>query len=219
MITGEDRFLAYSLMCGAQAALIGMAAACTGSKPNCWTPTGWRAARFLALMPLSMICAAHVPLSDGRLYPANALVPRASGSHPGGGRLTTPGDPRSIPPIRSIGGCLARLGESGQAGSPVVSPSRTSRKPKAPPPSTPRTPDVPPGRPPGSAPTHERFAVQGLPEDLDRYLRERTVSTCPRLTPASDSEPVGQGVGPAFAERRVSRKPPTPGWRWSSSRP
>jgi 4-hydroxy-tetrahydrodipicolinate synthase len=30
IITGEDRFLGYSLMCGAQAALIGMAAACTG---------------------------------------------------------------------------------------------------------------------------------------------------------------------------------------------
>jgi 4-hydroxy-tetrahydrodipicolinate synthase len=30
IITGEDRFLGYSLMCGARAALIGMAAACTG---------------------------------------------------------------------------------------------------------------------------------------------------------------------------------------------
>jgi 4-hydroxy-tetrahydrodipicolinate synthase len=29
IITGEDRFLGYSLMCGAQAALIGMGAACT----------------------------------------------------------------------------------------------------------------------------------------------------------------------------------------------
>jgi 4-hydroxy-tetrahydrodipicolinate synthase len=29
LITGEDRFLGYSLMCGAKAALIGMAAACT----------------------------------------------------------------------------------------------------------------------------------------------------------------------------------------------
>ena len=29
VITGEDRFLGYSLMCGARAALIGMAAACT----------------------------------------------------------------------------------------------------------------------------------------------------------------------------------------------
>ena len=30
LITGEDRFLGYSLMCGAKAALIGMGAACTG---------------------------------------------------------------------------------------------------------------------------------------------------------------------------------------------
>ncbi len=30
LITGEDRFLGYSLMCGARAALIGMGAACTG---------------------------------------------------------------------------------------------------------------------------------------------------------------------------------------------
>jgi 4-hydroxy-tetrahydrodipicolinate synthase len=30
IITGEDRFLGYSLMCGARTALIGMAAACTG---------------------------------------------------------------------------------------------------------------------------------------------------------------------------------------------
>ena len=30
LITGEDRFLGYSLMCGAEAALIGMGAACTG---------------------------------------------------------------------------------------------------------------------------------------------------------------------------------------------
>jgi len=29
LITGEDRFLGYSLMCGARAALIGMGAACT----------------------------------------------------------------------------------------------------------------------------------------------------------------------------------------------
>ncbi len=29
MITGEDRFLGYSLMCGTRATLIGMGAACT----------------------------------------------------------------------------------------------------------------------------------------------------------------------------------------------
>jgi len=32
IMTGEDRFLGYTLMCGAQAALIGMAAACTSSQ-------------------------------------------------------------------------------------------------------------------------------------------------------------------------------------------
>ena len=34
VITGEDRFLGYSLMCGAQAALIGMGAACTTLQHN-----------------------------------------------------------------------------------------------------------------------------------------------------------------------------------------
>jgi 4-hydroxy-tetrahydrodipicolinate synthase len=34
IITGEDRFLGYSLMCGAQAALIGMGAACTTLQHN-----------------------------------------------------------------------------------------------------------------------------------------------------------------------------------------
>jgi len=34
LITGEDRFLGYSLMAGAQAALIGMGAACTGLQYN-----------------------------------------------------------------------------------------------------------------------------------------------------------------------------------------
>ncbi len=49
IITGEDRFLGYSLMCGAQAALIGMAAACTGIQAEMlrsyWTG---QADRFLA---------------------------------------------------------------------------------------------------------------------------------------------------------------------------
>ena len=50
VITGEDRFLGYSLMCGAEAALIGMAAACTGLQAELlrsyWTG---QADRFLAL--------------------------------------------------------------------------------------------------------------------------------------------------------------------------
>jgi 4-hydroxy-tetrahydrodipicolinate synthase len=34
LITGEDRFLGYSLMCGGESALIGMAAACTGPQAD-----------------------------------------------------------------------------------------------------------------------------------------------------------------------------------------
>jgi 4-hydroxy-tetrahydrodipicolinate synthase len=50
LITGEDRFLGYSLMCGAQAALIGMGAACTGLQRNLLDAYfQGRAAEFLAL--------------------------------------------------------------------------------------------------------------------------------------------------------------------------
>jgi 4-hydroxy-tetrahydrodipicolinate synthase len=50
IITGEDRFLGYSLMCGAQAALIGMAAACTVRQAEL-LESFWRglSARFLTL--------------------------------------------------------------------------------------------------------------------------------------------------------------------------
>jgi 4-hydroxy-tetrahydrodipicolinate synthase len=50
IITGEDRFLGYSLMCGARAALIGMAAACTGLQAELLrSHRDGDAARFLAL--------------------------------------------------------------------------------------------------------------------------------------------------------------------------
>jgi 4-hydroxy-tetrahydrodipicolinate synthase len=50
LITGEDRFLGYSLMAGAQAALIGMGAACTALQHS-FLQSYWSgdAARFLAL--------------------------------------------------------------------------------------------------------------------------------------------------------------------------
>jgi 4-hydroxy-tetrahydrodipicolinate synthase len=50
VVTGEDRFLGYSLMCGAEAALIGMGAACTALQ-NDFLQSYWNrdAARFLAL--------------------------------------------------------------------------------------------------------------------------------------------------------------------------
>jgi 4-hydroxy-tetrahydrodipicolinate synthase len=50
LITGEDRFLGYSVMCGAQAALIGMAAACTDLQAELLeTHRQGSAERFLAL--------------------------------------------------------------------------------------------------------------------------------------------------------------------------
>lgn len=50
LITGEDRFLGYSLMCGAQAALIGMGAACTKLQRDLMDAYfAGRAAEFLAL--------------------------------------------------------------------------------------------------------------------------------------------------------------------------
>ena len=53
LITGEDRFLGYSLMCGAQAALIGMGAVCTGLQRELMDAHfQGRAAEFLALSRL-----------------------------------------------------------------------------------------------------------------------------------------------------------------------
>ena len=50
LITGEDRFLGYSLMCGAQAALIGMGSACIGLQHDMMEAYfHGRAAQFLAL--------------------------------------------------------------------------------------------------------------------------------------------------------------------------
>ena len=80
LITGEDRFLGYSLMCGARAALIGMAAACTGLQAELLRAY-WEgdAARFLALCRGGRRPgAAHLRRPDGGLHPADALVPGPS---------------------------------------------------------------------------------------------------------------------------------------------
>ncbi len=89
IITGEDRFLGYSLMCGAQAALIGMGAACTGLQAEMldsyWTG---QADRFLALnAAVDDLAQHHVYCPDGGVHSAHALVPRPPGNHPGRGRL------------------------------------------------------------------------------------------------------------------------------------
>ena len=77
LITGEDRFLGYSLMCGAQAALIGMAAACTELQAELLQT--FRHGRCRAVPRLEhrdrRPGPAHVPGSHGRLHSTNALVP------------------------------------------------------------------------------------------------------------------------------------------------
>ncbi len=64
VITGEDRFLAYSLMCGAGAALIGMAAACTDLQAELLrTHAAGRTREFLALSALVDDLAQHTFLA------------------------------------------------------------------------------------------------------------------------------------------------------------
>ncbi len=60
LITGEDRFLGYSLVCGAQAALIGMGAACTSLQAGLLQSfRSGQAERFLALNRLVDELARH----------------------------------------------------------------------------------------------------------------------------------------------------------------
>ena len=81
LITGEDRFLGYSLMCGAQAALIGMGAACTALQAELLQSfLSGQADRFLTPEPRGRRPGpAHVPGPDGRLHPAHALVSGSPG--------------------------------------------------------------------------------------------------------------------------------------------
>lgn len=69
IITGEDRFLGYSLMCGARAALIGMAAACTRLQADLlrayWDGD---AGRFLTLSPMVDDLAQHTFLAPMEGY-------------------------------------------------------------------------------------------------------------------------------------------------------
>ena len=115
LITGEDRFLGYSLMCGAQAALVGMGAACTALQAELLTAhrTGrcdlfldrCRAvdelARFTFRAPMEgyiqrmLWCLVH-----------QGVLPLESACDPYGPRL----DPAEF---TAIGECLARIGQGG----------------------------------------------------------------------------------------------------------
>jgi 4-hydroxy-tetrahydrodipicolinate synthase len=115
LITGEDRFLGYSLMCGAQAALIGMGAACTALQDallqSYWSGSGSGAAhRFLALNAAVDDLAQHTFVAPMEGYILRMLwclvhegvIPAEAAHDPWGPHL-------GRAEFDHIGACLARL--------------------------------------------------------------------------------------------------------------
>ena len=111
LITGEDRFLSYSLMCGAQAALIGMAAACTDLQSELLqTFRLGNAERFLDLSALVDDLAQHTFLAPMEGYIQRMLwclvhegvIPAEAAHDPWGPKL----DPDEFD---RIGACVERL--------------------------------------------------------------------------------------------------------------
>jgi 4-hydroxy-tetrahydrodipicolinate synthase len=112
VITGEDRFLGYSLMCGAQSALIGMAAACTELQARL-LQSYWQGdwGRFLALNSLIDDLAQHTFVAPMEGYIQRMLwclvhqgvIPRDAAHDP----WAPPLDPAEFD---RLGVCLERLG-------------------------------------------------------------------------------------------------------------
>jgi 4-hydroxy-tetrahydrodipicolinate synthase len=111
LITGEDRFLGYSLMCGARAALIGMAAACTALQ-DALVQSYWSgdAARFLALNAPVDDLAQHTFVAPMEGYILRMLwclvhqgvIPAEAAQDPWGPQLDAAEFDR-------LGACLARI--------------------------------------------------------------------------------------------------------------
>jgi 4-hydroxy-tetrahydrodipicolinate synthase len=111
LITGEDRFLGYSLMAGATAALIGMGAACTALQAA-FLRSYWSgdAARFLALNSAVDDLAMHTFVAPMEGYIRRMLwclvhagvIPAEAAHDPWGPRL-------GAAEFDQIGACLARL--------------------------------------------------------------------------------------------------------------
>jgi 4-hydroxy-tetrahydrodipicolinate synthase len=111
LITGEDRFLGYSLMCGAEAALIGMAAACIRLQAE-FLESYWKGnlPRFLALNGTIDDLAQHtfVPPMEGyilrmlRCLVREGVIPPESAHDPWGPAL----DARDA---RDLDECLDRV--------------------------------------------------------------------------------------------------------------
>lgn len=112
LITGEDRFLGYSLMCGARAALIGMAAACTGLQAEFLDAfRRGESGRFLALNAAIDDLARHTFLAPMEGYIQRMLwclvhqgVISDNGAHDPWGPGLDPSE------FDRIGECLRRLG-------------------------------------------------------------------------------------------------------------
>ena len=114
VITGEDRFLPYSLMCGARSALIGMAAACTTLQAELLhAHVEGRSREFLALSSLVDDLAQHTFLSpmDGYIQRMlwclvhQKVIPPEAAHDP----WAPPIDPAEF---HRIGACVARLEEA-----------------------------------------------------------------------------------------------------------
>jgi 4-hydroxy-tetrahydrodipicolinate synthase len=113
LITGEDRFLGYSLMCGAGAALIGMGAACTGLQAELLSAY-WAgdASRFVALNGPVDDLARHTFVAPMEGYIRRMLWCLV---HEGVISAESAHDPWGPPLGRAefdqIGACLARTGQ------------------------------------------------------------------------------------------------------------
>lgn len=113
LITGEDRFLGYSLMCGANAALIGMAAACTGLQAeflrSYWTG---QSARFLELNGPIDDFAQHTFIAPMEGYIRRMLWCLVhQGIIPAEAAHDRWGPPLGREEFDQIGECLARIGQ------------------------------------------------------------------------------------------------------------
>jgi 4-hydroxy-tetrahydrodipicolinate synthase len=113
LITGEDRFLGYSLMCGAEAALIGLAAACTGLQNELLSSyQSGDSGRFLALNQLVDELARHTFAAPMEGYVGRMLwclvhqgvIPAEAAHDPWG-------PPIGSAEIARIRDCLERIGE------------------------------------------------------------------------------------------------------------
>lgn len=124
LITGEDRFLGYSFMCGAEAALIGMGAACTSLQAALLSAfRAGDARRFLDLNRLVDDLGQHTFVAPMEGYIRRMLwclvhqgiVPEEAAHDPWG-------PPLGQAEFQEIGNCLRRIGQLDPHAGPMLSP-------------------------------------------------------------------------------------------------